>query len=379
MKIINKLLSNFKSTSNDDLTYPNEMIKSYYQSRIIDNKKFLCHAPFNNMYFNSTGGISNCWLTFDNSEKYSEDRSLKEIWFGEKFTRLRENIKNFDLTEHCSTCLNYIENRNHTNVLAKAYDNNYPLGDFPTMMEFELSNTCNLECTMCNGFLSSAIRSNRDKLPKLKSPYGEKFVKELEEFIPYLHEARFNGGEPFLIKIYYDIWERITKLNPNCKMVIATNGTVLTKKVKEVLESGNFHINISIDSLIPERYAEIRVNGNLDRVLENFHYFKHYCKLNGRNICVMVNPMRTNWEEMPSFVDFCNVNNVHLWFNTIVHPEDLSIHALEKEELSEIYKSLSRVRFTKNEFLSDYAFNHNTKLFYNLVNNQIKTWLSNKS
>lgn len=378
MKIFRKFNNIFKSTINDDLKLPNKMIESYYQSRTIRDKKFLCHAPFNNMYFNSVGDIANCWLTFDNPEKYTEARSLKDIWFGEKFTQLRENIKHFDLSKRCTTCLKYIEKQNHTNVLAKAYDNDYPLSDYPTMMEFELSNTCNLECTMCNGLLSSAIRANRDKLPKLKSPYGEKFIKELEEFIPFLHEARFNGGEPFLIKIYYDIWERITNLNPNCKIVIATNGTVLTKKVKEVLDSGNFHINISIDSLIPERYSEIRVNGNLESVLKNFNYFKQYCKLNGRNICVMINPMRTNWEEMPSFVDFCNVNNVHLWFNTIVHPEELSIHALDKKELSKIFNSLSKVSFSKNECMTDYAFIHNTALFDNLVNNQIKKWLEQK-
>lgn len=376
MNIFNKIRNKFKSHSEKESNFPNEFIKSYYQSRTIADKRYLCHAPFNNMYFNSVGDIANCWLTFDNPEHYSEDRTLKEIWFGKKFSKLRENIKNFDLSTRCTTCLHYIENKNHVNVLAKAYDNDYPLSDFPTMMEFELTNTCNLECTMCTGLLSSAIRANRENLPKLQNPYGAKFVKELEEFIPYLHEARFNGGEPFLIKIYYDIWEKIITINPKCKIVVATNGTVLTKKVKDTLERGNFHINISIDSLIPERYAEIRVNGNLNQVIENFNYFKDYCKEKKRNICVMINPMRTNWEEMPNFVEFCNKHNVHLWFNSIIHPEELSLWSLPYNELEVVYEKLNTIDFKKTiEGRFNHIVKYNIETYNNLISNQIKTWM----
>lgn len=374
MSIINFIKSKLKRLENSQKNFPTEHIKSYYQSRTISDTRYLCHAPFNNMYFNSVGDVANCWLTFDNPEKYSEERTIKEIWFGKKFSDLRENIKNFDLSSRCGTCLNYIKNGNYVNVLAKAYDNEYPISDFPTMMEFELTNTCNLECTMCTGLLSSSIRANREKLPKLKSPYGAKFVSELEEFIPYLHEARFNGGEPFLIKIYYDIWERIIKINPKCKIVVATNGTILTQKVKDVMAKGNFHINISIDSLIEERYSQIRINGDLKKVLENFIFFKDYCNSNKRSLCVMINPMKNNWDEMPAFVSFCNQNNVHLWFNTIVHPEDLSIWKLSYDELCHIFQVLSNVRFDRGETPHS-LFTYNTKTYHNLVNNQIQRWL----
>lgn len=349
--------------------------KSYYVSRTIRKKEYLCHAPFSNMYFNSLGDVANCWLTFDQPEKYSEEKSIKDIWNGEKFSILREHIKNFDLEKRCNKCKYYIDNQNFTNALSKAYDNEYPVGDYPTMMEFELSNTCNLECTMCTGLLSSAIRANREKLPALKSPYGEKFVQELKEFIPHLYEARFNGGEPFLIKRYYEIWDQFIELNPQCKMVIATNGTTLNERAKTILSKGNFHINISIDSLKSDRYAEIRVNGDLDKVKENFLYFKEYCQKNKRNICVMINPMRNNWDEMGDFVRFCNEHNVHLWFNTIMYPEELSIWKLSFDELENIYHSLSKEKFTYKLSNDRGIFQYNVETFNNLVQNQIKKWL----
>ena len=64
---------------------------------------------------------------------------------------------------------------------------------------------------MCGGKWSSAIRKNREGLPPLKNHYDKDFVKQIREFLPFLREARFIGGEPFLINLYYDIWEAITE------------------------------------------------------------------------------------------------------------------------------------------------------------------------
>jgi hypothetical protein len=157
-------------------------------------------------------------------------------------------------------------------------------------------------------------------------------------------------------------------------MVIATNGTTLNKRVKETLSKGNFHINISIDSLIPDRYAQIRVNGDLAKVLENFLWFRDYCLSQGRDICVMVNPMRNNWEEMPQFVKFCNQHGVHLWFNTIMYPEDQSIWNLPASELRRIYEALSAEQFQGFKWSNAAISIHNIGIFRNFVSVQVKNW-----
>lgn len=347
--------------------------RPYYRSRDIW-PKYLCHAPFNNMYFNSVGDIANCWLTFDDPEKYDGTRSIREIWFGEKYSRLRQAIREYDLDFKCKTCKHHLEVGNHVNVLARAYDNHFPIVEYPTMMEFELSNTCNLECTMCTGLLSSAIRKNREGLPALKSPYGDRFVEDLREFIPHLREARFNGGEPFLIHIYYKMWDLIHEINPSLKIVVATNGTTLTERVKKYLERGNFHLNISIDSLDEKTYSEVRINGNLSQVLVNFEYFKEYCKKRGSNLCIMVNPMRQNWHEMGNFVDFCNRHGVHVWFNTIVRPYDQALWNLSSAELNDIHKKLSAFIPQKRSAVKVGLYKYNTGIFHNFVQRQVKVW-----
>jgi len=56
---------------------------------------------------------------------------------------------------------------------------------------------------MCHGSIIEHSQ-NRDKLPLSPLAYDDAFVKQLK-IIPYLKEAKFYGGEPFLIPIYYDI------------------------------------------------------------------------------------------------------------------------------------------------------------------------------
>jgi len=47
---------------------------------------------------------------------------------------------------------------------------------------------------------------------------------------------------------YYDIWDLIIRKNPKCEIVVQTNATVLNNRIKNLLETGNFKISISIDS-----------------------------------------------------------------------------------------------------------------------------------
>src|ERR1043165_2813757 len=303
----------------------------YNASRNAGNNSLLCQAPFNNMYFNVHGQAAPCWLTLDSSENIAE-KTIKEIWTGERFTRIRRAIRERKLSTYCSTCEKNIQTGNYVSVLAKLYDLNYPLTDFPVEMEFELSNICNLECVMCKGELSSSIREKREHLPKLSSPYTQSFVEQLKDFLPYLKEAKFLGGEPFLIPLYYDIWDSIIKINPEIKITVTTNGTVWNKRVIEILQALHCNIIISIDSFNSETYKRIRIGGNLEKVLENFEQFRSYCKSRNTYMGISINPLRKNWHELKSYVEFCNEKDVPLWFNTIVYPYTEALWTLRSEE-----------------------------------------------
>lgn len=373
MSLLEKIRNTFARSASGDAALESS-IREYNRTRSVQDKSLLCHAPFSNLYFNTEGDVALCWQTFHRAEKYSGEKTLKEIWEGLNFQRIREGIRNHHMDYGCQACKNHLLEKNYTNILAKAYDNDFPKTDYPSIIEFELSNTCNLACAMCNGMLSSIIRRDREKLEPLKSPYGEKFLTEIREFIPHLHEARFNGGEPFLIKNYYRIWEMAFELNPALKMVIATNGTVLNPKVKDTLARGNFHLNISMDGASKTTYESIRINGEWETLMENFLWFSDYCKTYKRTLCIMVNPLRQNWREMPVFLNFVNKHNVHIWFNTITKPAEQALWSLPAHDLERIYATLASASLDAFSGGDENIYKYNIKTYHNLVHQQIKTW-----
>ena len=369
-KLLSKLYSSEKRSGP---ALSSDVVAGYNAARGKPSATHICHAPFSNMYFNVHGDCAPCWLTFIEPDSYPQ-KSIREIWFGEKYQSLRKHLLAYDLTHKCNVCLKNLQGGNYTSVLARAYDINEP-AEYPSMLELELSNTCNLECVMCIGELSSSIRKNRERLPAIKNAYDDNFVQQLEEFIPHLKELRFNGGEPFLINEVFKIFEKVEKLNPKLKIVIATNGTVVNYKVKEWLSKLNIHINFSLDSLTPEIYETIRVNAKFDRVMEHFLFYREYAKQNNRTMCLMVNPMRNNWHEMPEFIRFVNKHNINIWFNTIHRPVEWSIWALPHTELLKVHEQLNAVQFLREDkggSLSTY----NIGIYKNLVGVQIKNWVN---
>ena len=326
----------------------------------------LCNAPVNNMYFTVHGTVAPCWLTVGAIDRWSPTHSISDIWVGEKYQQIRDNIANDIFKGKCAECKKDIDNG--VWPLAKAYDQ-FTVKKYPSLMELELSNQCNLECVMCSGTLSSGIRKNRDKLPPLPQIYTDEFRQQLREFIPHLEELRFNGGEPFAQKIVLDICEDVAELNPGLKVNIATNGTVYNKRVQKIMDMCNIHINISIDSLLHDRYSEIRINGDLSVLMKNFEIFNKYCKDGNRDLSIMVNPMRQNWDEMVEFVKWTDKHHVKLWYNTIRYPADCAIWNLPSEKLKEIHTSLQA------ELDSIPMTTYNYDKADHLINRQIANWL----
>ncbi len=299
--------------------------------------KHTCNAPFNNMYVQLTGKVSPCWKSIGYGDTWSKDKSLMDIWRGEEFQKYRDALMQDAFIFRCQECK--IDMDNGVYPLAKAYEN-FPVNDMPSMMEIELSNQCNLECIMCSGFLSSGIRKNRDKLPPLPQIYDKSFIKQMKEFIPHLTELRVNGGEPFAQKILLDLLDVVSEVKPNLHVHIATNGTVYNKRVQSILDRCNIHMNISIDSLIPERYEQIRINGSYETLMNNFEIFKKYHHDADKNLAVLVNPMNMNWDEMVSFIPWSTKNKVNIWYNTILYPHHLTIRNLPAKEIGKIWECM---------------------------------------
>jgi hypothetical protein len=193
---------------------------------------------------------------------------------------------------------------------------------------------------MCSGFHSSSIRANRENLPPLPQVYDRAFVQQLLPFLPHLTNAKFLGGEPFLVDLYYEIWDRLMEINPKCVVSITTNGTVFTEKVKRVLENLNCEVVVSLDSVTKATYESIRRNASLERTLSNLQAFSDINRLKRKSLTLVVCPMTSNCREIPGLVAFANERGMRIFFNTVVFPAAHSIMTLPldvQRELVDLY------------------------------------------
>lgn len=366
-----------------------DILQAYNAARQTAHKSLLCHAPFVNINFEPNGNMVACCYNRKEVLGRYPKQTINEAWTSPAADTLRDNVKKNDLGGGCSTCQDLILAGNYKGTKAYHYDefaatpsttdklksflgiNNI---GYPRILEFELSNTCNLECTMCSGHFSSSIRKNREHLPALQSPYDADFVNQLTEFMPHLTDMKFLGGEPFLIDIYYDIWERIIEVNPKIKVHITTNGTILNNRGKRILEKLNVAIILSIDSLDKETYEGIRVNAKYDRMMENLEFFKNLTREKNTYLTFAVCPIATNWKTMPQMLQVANAQGINLHFNIVWAPEYLSLQYLDRDSLKEIIQHFeSGLPETTNNALAA-----NNVAVYTEYIGTLKYWLKEK-
>ncbi len=129
----------------------------------------------------------------------------------------------------------------------------------PPVVVWNFTNVCNLKCKHC-------YQSAGKKLPHELS-----LEKRLDVINQLAREdvisIAFSGGEPLMDK---DIWKVIKRAKENFMYVsVATNGTLITPKVaKRLSDAGVDYVEISLDSVNPEKHDEFRgVKGAWDKAV----------------------------------------------------------------------------------------------------------------
>ena len=342
----------------DDEVFRNNLIE-YNNQRHFGCDTTVCHVPMRSLYLGFDGIVSACCFNRNYVLGRFPENSIAEIIHGEKRKTLQKHLSETDFSYGCQFCKNMIAGSDYMSVGARFADAFPDKGDLPSEMIFELDNTCNLRCEMCNAKFSSV----HDGGKRTVAPYdNDDFIEQLKPFIPHLVETKFLGGEPFLSDIYPKIWELIIAINPECKIRIQSNGTVLNEKINTILQRGNFQIGLSIDTLNPDHYAKIRNGAKIENALENIEFFSRISRKNGENMSISVCPMKENRFDIPELVKFCNDKDIFIYFNN-VSTEGYALDELSEQELEEL------VIFYKENILksSNYVSRYNDKVFSNLI------------
>lgn len=306
-----------------------------------------CYAPTVQLYFDPNGDVRACCRNVRFPLGNVTTDRLADIWAGPRRHELVARLAVDDWSLGCQGC--------GVEVAQEGSESAYPASflprarhltadpasaAWPTFMEFNLSNACNLQCLQCNGDLSSSIRIHREHRAPLAPAYGDAFFEDLAAFLPHLHAAQFAGGEPFLGAENFRAWELVAELAPDLPITVVTNATQWNRRVEQVLERLAVSFVFSLDGVTEATYESIRVGADIEAVLANVDRFCAYARDRGTttmiNHCLMVQ----NVHEFADLLLFADGHDLPVNVSVVHHPGHCSIARLPREDMARLLADL---------------------------------------
>ncbi|REC96385.1 GTP 3',8-cyclase MoaA [Kushneria indalinina] len=143
-----------------------------------------------------------------------------------------------------------------------------------------------------------------------------------------VEKIRLTGGEPLVRRNIDELVGNIGALEGLRDFTMTTNGAQLRKYASSLRESGMQRLNISLDSLKPERFKELTRTGNLEKVIDGIHAAKEAgferIKLNA------VILKGRNDDEIPDLVEFARDEGIDISFIEEMPLGDVSEHSRQE-------------------------------------------------
>jgi cyclic pyranopterin phosphate synthase len=134
-------------------------------------------------------------------------------------------------------------------------------GRHVTYVRLSVTDRCDLRCVYCMAedmqFLPRAQVLTLEEIARLGRCFTELGVTKL----------RITGGEPLVRRDVLSLFQSLGQLPGLNDLTLTTNGTQLPRFARPLREAGVTRINISLDSLQPERFRAITRLGALDKTL----------------------------------------------------------------------------------------------------------------
>jgi cyclic pyranopterin phosphate synthase len=136
-------------------------------------------------------------------------------------------------------------------------------GRVATDLRVSLTDRCNLRCTYC---------MPAEGLDWLDSPQlltDAELVRLIDIAVTKLGvtNVRFTGGEPLLRRGLIEVVAAVSTMEPRPRISMTTNGIGLALRADALVDAGLDRVNVSLDTLRPERFATITRRDRLQHVL----------------------------------------------------------------------------------------------------------------
>jgi len=306
-----------------------------------------CYAPTVQMYFQPDGDVRACCRNMSYPLGNVGQQRLTEIWEGARRRELVTRLAVDDYSHGCEGCQWEIETEGREGSYPESFTefagyltHEPEVAEWPHFLEFNLSNSCNLQCIQCNGDLSSSIRIHREGRPPQPKVYGDEFFDDLRLFLPHLEAAQFAGGEPFLGAENFRVWDLVAEVAPDLRCQVVTNATQWNKRVEAVLEKVRVSPTFSIDGITRETYEAIRIDSDHALVMANIDRFCAYAERVGTDVFINFCLMAQNYHEFGDLLLFAEARGIYVNVSVVHYPEHCSIARLDPAEIAAIHRSM---------------------------------------
>ena len=166
-------------------------------------------------------------------------------------------------------------------------------------VRISLTDKCCLNCFYCkpiNGYVS-----NSDEGLGL-----EDYIRLVTILVVHLkvNKIRFTGGEPLVWQHIEELFKSILPIKKNIpfEICITTNGIFLQNKLDSLIEFGLDRLNISLDTLVEDRFTQLTGVNGLKKVLSAINYALTKGIENVKLNTVIINGI--NDEEICNFIEY---------------------------------------------------------------------------
>jgi len=129
-------------------------------------------------------------------------------------------------------------------------------------IRISITDRCNLRCVYCMPSGGVKFLEHRDILQY------EEIARILRVAVHTgMRKVRITGGEPLVRRNITDLIKMIKGIEGIHQLSMTTNGILLERYAEPLAEAGLDRVNVSLDSLKPDRFREITRGGVLDAVL----------------------------------------------------------------------------------------------------------------
>jgi cyclic pyranopterin phosphate synthase len=138
-------------------------------------------------------------------------------------------------------------------------------------MRISVTDKCQFRCTYC---------MPAEGLPWLKKAEILSY-EEIERVSRVavsigIEQIRLTGGEPLVRRDLHELVHQLHAIPGLRSLSLTTNGILLKQQAKALAEAGLTRINVSLDSLMREKFARLTRRDQIDRVLEGLAELEHY-------------------------------------------------------------------------------------------------------